>query len=340
MADERTEKQKVLEITEKLEQGLKELFESEKYKSYLSTMSKFHNYSFNNTLLIAMQKPDATLVAGYKAWQKNFERHVNKGEKAIRMQDITLLVRNNDLTEYDLLNVRGLDEESLSSALLAMNEDDRLSVEAYLESRGAWVTPLADEETREVREYHLDYVYNTDTQEITNVKELQQMQEQSLEPINASDVIVRVSGSMGNDYEIDKITNMTAEQVKGILYDMAILDENEWDGNVQEYLKESGAEFIPIMASNGLNEEYPQFYDFEYNADSEEIIAATELPVMKQAENLINRLEFGETLFSDDERNLIVNYAYKLDDMDKTRELAEKLAYQIGYEPNVVNLRK
>ena len=559
MADERTEKQKVQEITDKLEQGLKELFESEKYKSYLSTMSKFHNYSFNNTLLIAMQKPDATLVAGYKAWQKNFERHVNKGEKAIRilapapykikeerdkldpvtgemmfdengmpqkeqvevtipafravsvfdvsqtdgkpipeletsellstvegyedfvravmnvapvpigfedipgdskgyfhtqekriavqenmsesqtlktmvhevahsmlhnrevnrdnvleepvkdrntkeveaesvaytvcqhfgidtsdysfgyiagwsndkdmkelkssldtirktaselitgieeqlqelqmnrtmeqMQDITLLVRNNELTEYDLLNVRGLDEESLSSALRAMNEDDRLSIEAYLESKGAWVTPLADEETREVREYHLDYVYNTDTQEITNVKDLQQMQEQSLEPINASDVIVRVSGSMGNDYEIDKITNMTAEQVKGILYDMAILDENEWDGNVQEYLKERGAEFIPIIASNGLNEGYPQFYDFEYNADSEEITAATELPVMKQAENLINRLEFGETLFSDDERNLIVNYAYKLDDMDKTRELAEKLAYQIEYEP-------
>lgn len=65
MADERTEKQKVQEITDKLEEGLKELFESEKYKTYLSTMSKFHNYSFNNTLLIAMQKPEATLVAGY-----------------------------------------------------------------------------------------------------------------------------------------------------------------------------------------------------------------------------------------------------------------------------------
>ena len=68
MADERTEKQKVQEITDKLEEGLKELFESEKYKTYLSTMSKFHNYSFNNTLLIAMQKPEATLVAGYKVW--------------------------------------------------------------------------------------------------------------------------------------------------------------------------------------------------------------------------------------------------------------------------------
>ena len=83
MADAKTEKQKVQEITEKLEQGMKELFESEKYKTYLNTMSKFHNYSFNNTMLIAMQKPDATLVAGFKAWQKNFDRHVKKGEKGI-----------------------------------------------------------------------------------------------------------------------------------------------------------------------------------------------------------------------------------------------------------------
>ena len=81
------EKQKVQEITDKLEEGLKELFESEKYKTYLSTMSKFHNYSFNNTLLIAMQRPEATLVAGYKAWQKNFERHVNKGEKSARFRE-------------------------------------------------------------------------------------------------------------------------------------------------------------------------------------------------------------------------------------------------------------
>ena len=60
-----TEKQKVKEITDRLEEGLKELFESEKYKSYLSTMSKFHNYSANNIQLIAMQRPDATFVAGY-----------------------------------------------------------------------------------------------------------------------------------------------------------------------------------------------------------------------------------------------------------------------------------
>ena len=85
MADAKTEKQKVKEITGKLEEGLKELFNSERYRNYLSTMSKFHNYSVNNTLLIALQRPDASLVAGYQAWQRNFNRHVNKGEKGIRI---------------------------------------------------------------------------------------------------------------------------------------------------------------------------------------------------------------------------------------------------------------
>ena len=77
--------QQVREITDKLEQGIKELFESEKFKEYLTTMSKFYNYSFNNTLLIAMQKPDATLIAGYTSWQRNFDRQVMKGEKGIKI---------------------------------------------------------------------------------------------------------------------------------------------------------------------------------------------------------------------------------------------------------------
>lgn len=84
MAENRNAQQ-VREITDKLEQGIQELFESEKYKEYLNTMSKFYRYSFNNTLLIAMQKPEATLIAGYTAWQRNFDRHVMKGEKGIRI---------------------------------------------------------------------------------------------------------------------------------------------------------------------------------------------------------------------------------------------------------------
>lgn len=73
------------QITEQLEQGVAEIFTSEKYTEYLNTMAKFHNYSFNNTLLITMQKPEATLVAGYQAWQKKFNRQVKRGEKVFRL---------------------------------------------------------------------------------------------------------------------------------------------------------------------------------------------------------------------------------------------------------------
>lgn len=76
---------RVKEITDKLEAGLKALFEGDNFKQYLDTMSKFHNYSFNNTMLIALQKPEATLVAGFNSWKNNFERSVNKGEKGIKI---------------------------------------------------------------------------------------------------------------------------------------------------------------------------------------------------------------------------------------------------------------
>ena len=83
MADKPTNRERLQEITAGIEQGIKELFESEKYRRYLSVMSKFHRYSVNNTMLIYMQKPDATLVAGYNKWKNQFERHVKRGEHGI-----------------------------------------------------------------------------------------------------------------------------------------------------------------------------------------------------------------------------------------------------------------
>lgn len=76
---------KLKEITGKLEVGIKGIFESEQYKTYLKTLSKFHNYSMNNCLLIAFQKPDATHVAGFNAWRDTFKRQVMKGEKGIKI---------------------------------------------------------------------------------------------------------------------------------------------------------------------------------------------------------------------------------------------------------------
>lgn len=551
MADARTEKQKVKEITDRLEEGLKELFEGEKYKSYLNTMSKFHNYSANNIQLIEMQCPDVTYVAGYKAWQKNFERHVNKGERGIRIlapapykikeeqekidpvtnepvldrdgmpvieeveikipafrvvtvfdysqtdgkelpglgvnelhgnveryqdfmealsrvspvpiryegmegdrkgyfidlnhpiaikegmsetqtaktgvhevahaklhakeveqetgtikdretkeveaesiaytvcqhfgidtsdysfgyiagwssgkempelkssldtirrtsselikgieaqlleiekeraaeqeqEDMIVLVANTDRSEYDLLSVKGMERTEIFRLLSAMNDDDRQSVEAYLERAGAWVTLLANERSEEVGEYHLDYACNTDTHEITDFKALQEEREKANIPIEYGDVIVRISTPDSGEYEIIKIADMQSE-VANVLYAIPFLEENEWNGNVLDYLQERGLEFVPIMRSGGINDGYSQFYDFDVDMSAWEVHTASELPAMMQAEQLINRMEFHRSVYDTDERNLIMNHAYKLDDMYKTTSLAHSLAEQ------------
>jgi len=85
MADKSSARNQVKEITDRLEQGVKDIFTSEKYMAYLQTMSRFHRYSTRNTLLIHMQKPDATLVAGYQAWQNKFGRYVKKGERGLKI---------------------------------------------------------------------------------------------------------------------------------------------------------------------------------------------------------------------------------------------------------------
>lgn len=83
--EKKTQKEKIQELTERLEKGVKEVFESGAYENYLKVMSKFHRYSYRNSVLIWMQNPDATYVAGYDAWKNDFNRFVKKGEKGIRI---------------------------------------------------------------------------------------------------------------------------------------------------------------------------------------------------------------------------------------------------------------
>lgn len=83
--EKKTMKEKMKELTDRMEQGVKEVFESGAYENYLKVMSKFHRYSYRNTVLIWMQNPDATYVAGYDAWKNDFNRYVKKGEKGIRI---------------------------------------------------------------------------------------------------------------------------------------------------------------------------------------------------------------------------------------------------------------
>ena len=84
MAEKQSNKERIKEITAGIEKGIQELFESDRYRNYLTTMSRFHRYSLNNVMLIHAQKPDATLVAGFNKWKNSFGRHVKKGEKGFR----------------------------------------------------------------------------------------------------------------------------------------------------------------------------------------------------------------------------------------------------------------
>lgn len=83
--EKQTNKERLKDITDSIERGIEDLFQSDKYAQYLRTMSRFHKYSVNNTMLIYMQKPDATLVAGFNKWRDQFERNVMKGEKGIKI---------------------------------------------------------------------------------------------------------------------------------------------------------------------------------------------------------------------------------------------------------------
>lgn len=85
MTEKQSNKERIKEITAGIEKGIQELFESDRYRNYLTTMSRFHRYSLNNIMLIHAQKPDATLVAGFNKWKNSFGRHVRKGEKGIQI---------------------------------------------------------------------------------------------------------------------------------------------------------------------------------------------------------------------------------------------------------------
>ena len=266
------------------------------------------------------------LITGIEEQLQELQR--NREVSQEQTKESILLIQNTDLSEFSLLDVYGMDRPELMQALSEMTDDDKLSIQAYLESRGAWTTEIGNQDSREYGEYHLDVRYNTDTDELIDMKERKAVYDKAMEPINADDVVVKFASIFESEWEVLKITNMLRDDVGKMLKDMASLDEKEWDGNYLSYMEKQGAE-ITLLASSSkeLNGNMPDFWDYEYDFDAG-LTDAEELSVMQQAEHIINRLEHGQPAFSDDERNLIVNYAYKLGDMEKTRELAEHIYAQ------------
>ena len=273
--------------------------------------------------LDTIRRTASELITGIEEQLREIQRDREMMQE--QEKESLLLIQNSDLSEYSLVNVRGMDAAEIIEALSAMNDNDRLSVAAYLESKGAWTTEIANEGTKEFGEYHLDVRYITDTNEIIDLKTEMEWNERAKEPIGADDVILKIA--FADSFEVERIINKTPEEVQEIMGALTKLETVDRK-NIHDCLDSYGADYIPIIVSGGRNSGMPQFNDFEIDLDKKEVVMMSHLSPAKQAEGIINRLEFAKTAFSDDERNLIVNYAFKLNDMGKTRALAEHIYYE------------
>ena len=263
--------------------------------------------------------------------EKEISRPLDK--QAEQVQEFILAVTNTERSRFNIVGVKGMEGTALMDSLLAMTDADRENVEIYLAGKGAETVHLGDERSEEVAEFHVDYIYNTDTHVITDVKYEQEMDKKAIEPIKDSDVVLKIMYQDSAEYEIDRITNMTQEQVLDLAYKLAAMDENSWDGNIQDFLEENGAEYVPIIVSSGRNKGLPEFFDIAVDLKEGAAFLEKDLSGMEYAASIVHRLEHGRAVFKPDERNLIVNYGYKLDNYEKTKELAETLAYRIENEP-------
>ena len=273
--------------------------------------------------LDTIRRTASRLITGIEA--QLFELERDRELMKEQEKESLLLIQNRDLTQYSLLSVSGMDAAELVEALSAMKDDDRLDIAEYLDNMGAWTTEIANEETREFGEYHLDVRYYTDTNEVINLKAEMEFNERAKEPIGADDVILKIAFADG--FEVERITNKTPEEVQEIMAALTKLEEKNTK-EIRGCLESYGVDYIPISVSGGRNSGMPQFNDFEIDLDKKEVVMMHHLSPAQQAEGIINRLEYAKTAFSDDERSLIVNHAHKLNDIEKTRELAERIYYE------------
>lgn len=357
MADKRADQLK--EITERLEQGVKDIFTSEMYTKYLLTMSKFHNYSFNNTLLIAMQRPDATLVAGYNAWKNKFNRYVKKGEKGIQIIAPAPVKEREEREKIDkdtgltVLNESGEPEIEVVERVIP-----RFRVTTVFDYAQTDGEPLPTLEVNELTARVKDY---------TLLKEA--IEQVSPVPIRFGEIEGNAKGYYSHmDKEICVRADMGESQtIKTMIHEVAHAmlhdsDQMKQRGEEKDQLtKETEAESIAFTVCSALGIDTSD-YSFPYVAswasgkelkelkDSMDTIRLTaadflekletavaersveRMTAMEYAEKLIADKERDKTVFDNSQRNLIVNFAYKLDDRVVTEELANNLAAAVAAE--------
>ena len=357
MAGKRADQLK--EITERLEQGVKDIFTSEMYTKYLLTMSKFHNYSFNNTLLIAMQRPDATLVAGYNAWKNKFNRYVKKGEKGIQIIAPAPVKEREEREKIDkdtgltVLNESGEPEIEVVERVIP-----RFRVTTVFDYAQTDGEPLPTLEVNELTARVKDYTLLKEAIEQVSPVPIRfgEIEGSAKGYYSHMDKEICVRADMG---ESQTIKTMIHEVAHAMLHDS---DQMKQRGEEKDQLtKETEAESIAFTVCSALGIDTSD-YSFPYVAswasgkelkelkDSMDTIRLTaadflekletavaersveRMTAMEYAEKLIADKERDKTVFDNSQRNLIVNFAYKLDDRAATEELANNLAAAVAAE--------
>ena len=352
-------KQQMKEITERLEQGVKDIFTSEMYTTYLRTMAKFHNYSFNNTLLIAMQRPDATLVAGFNAWKNKFNRYVKKGEKGIQI-----------IAPAPIKEVEEREKIDKDTGLAVLNENGEPEMERveYVVPRFRVTTifdvsqtdgePIPSLEVNELTASVKDYALLTSAIEQVSPVPMRfdEIEGDAKGYYSDADKEICIQVGMG---ESQTIKTMIHEVAHAMLHNS---DSMKQRGEEKDRLtKETEAESIAFTVCSVLGIDTSD-YSFPYVAswasgkemkelkDSMDTIRLTaadflekleaavaersveRMTAMEYAEKLIADKERDKTVFDNSQRNLIVNFAYKLDDRAATEELANNLAAAVAAE--------
>ena len=345
-------KQQMKEITERLEQGVKDIFTSEMYTTYLRTMAKFHNYSFNNTLLIAMQRPDATLVAGFNAWKNKFNRYVKKGEKGIQI-----------IAPAPIKEVEEREKIDKDTGLAVLNENGEPEMERveYVVPRFRLTTvfdvsqtdgkPIPSLEVNELTASVKDYALLTAAIEQVSPVPMRfdEIEGEAKGYYSDADKEICIQTGMG---ESQTIKTMIHEVAHAMLHNSDLMKQS---GEEKDRLtKETEAESIAFTVCSALGIDTSD-YSFPYVAswasgkemkelkDSMDTIrltaadflekletavaerSAERMTAMQYAEKLIADKEQEKTIFDDEQRNLIVNFAFKLDDRAATEELVSGL---------------
>ena len=274
MTNTNTKTNAIEEIKAKLEQGITDVMTSDNYRTWLDTISKFHNYSFNNQILITMQKPEATRVAGFSTW-KSMERHINKGEKAIKIiapipHKYTVLTKDHDGNETE--------EEKQWCTFKVVNVFD--------------ISQTSGKELPSMMPKHV-------TEEVENFADIVEALKKAT---SATIVFEAMDGETANGYYHNtehsihvKNTMSEAMQIKTLAHEIAHSIMHHNDVDTERNVKEMQAESVAYIVSNYLGIDTSD-YSFNYVAGwsgekDTKTLKAEMSKITDTAKKIINSLE-------------------------------------------------